>query len=126
AGVEHVAQALALGRRTVGVAVVLHGAGQADLAEQLARLVGRAGDGAALRAARDVARRMVESYQRDLVLEQRMRLAHRPDATVQVLERDVALRGAIHLDDARDAQARLERCPDVGPPPAAGADPPPT
>src|SRR5262245_447467 len=123
AGLEHVAQQLALGGRTVGVAVVLHGAGQADLAEQLAWLVGRAGDGAALRTARDVARRMIESHQRHLVLEQRMGLAHRADAAVQVLERDVALRGAIHLDDARDAEALLERRPDVGPQPGACGDP---
>src|SRR5262245_20841348 len=125
AGLEHVAQQLALGGRTVGVAVVLHGAGQADLAEQLAWLVGRAGDGAALRTARDVSRRMIESHQRHLVLEQRMGLAHRADAAVQVLERDVALRGAIHLDDARDAEALLERRPDVGPQPGACGDPQP-
>ena len=65
---------------------------------------------------------MVEADERHLVLEQRVRLADGADAPVEVLERDVAFGGAVHLDDARDAEALLEGGPDVGTEPGAGGD----
>src|SRR5262249_52132883 len=120
AGLEHVAEQLALRGRPVGVAVVLHGARGPDLAEQLAGLVDVACDGAAVGPARDVPGRVIEAYERYLILEQRVRLANRSDAAVEILQRDVALGSAVHLDDARDAEALLERAPHVGPQSGAG------
>src|SRR5262249_28356783 len=49
-----------------------------------------------------------------------MGLADGADAAVDVLERDVPLGGAVHLDDPGDAEALLKRGPDVGPEPGAG------
>src|SRR5262245_66362225 len=51
-----------------------------------------------------------------------MRPADRAWRSAVVLERDVALRRAVHLDDARDAEAFLEGRPDVGPESRAGCD----
>jgi hypothetical protein len=45
------------------------------------------------------------------------------DLAVEVHERDVALGRAVELQDARDAEALLERLPDVGAQTVAGGDP---
>src|SRR5216117_393493 len=109
---EGVAHELPLARRAVGVAVVLHGA--ADLAEELARLARRACDAEAVRTAYERAAGEVEAREPDGVLEQRVRLADGADASVGVVQGHVALRRAVHLDDACDAEALPEGCPDVG------------
>src|SRR5262249_58336960 len=94
AGLEDVAEHLPLRGRTVGVAVVLHGARRSHLAEQLASLVDVACDGATVGPAGDVPGCVIETHQRDLVLEQRVRLADRSDPAVGSLAGDVALGAA--------------------------------
>src|SRR5439155_20018212 len=81
---EGVAHELPLARRTVGVAVVLHGA--ADPAEQLARLARRARDAEAVGAAYQLAARQVEAREPDRVFEHRVGLADRADAAVGVVQ----------------------------------------
>src|SRR6185503_21193528 len=87
----------------------------ADLAEQLARLVGVTWQATAVGAADERAGGEVDARERHLVLEHGVRLPDRAGAVVEVLERDVALGGTVHLDDAVDAEALLERGPDVRP-----------
>src|SRR5262249_11445341 len=86
-------------------------------------LVVGAGDAAPVRVADELPAPEVDAREGDLVLEHRVRLADGAGAIVEVLERDVPFGGAVHLDDAVDAEALLERRPDVRPEARAGGDP---
>src|SRR5439155_11551303 len=100
---------LPLRRVAIGVAVVFHaGAASDDATEQLTRLAGVAREAEPVRTAGDLAAREIETREPDVVLEERVRLPDRADPPVDVLQRDVPLRGAVHLDDPRDAEALLE------------------
>src|SRR5206468_9720358 len=116
------AHELPLARRAVGVTIVFHGARPAHTPEQLPGLVYGARRAEAVGAADELSTRQVEAGEPHLVLEHRVRLADRSGRAAVVLQRDVALRRAIHLDDARDAEAFLEERPDVGSQSRAGAD----
>src|SRR5437867_51038 len=89
-------------------------AGAAVLAGGPARLARRACDAEAVRTAYQRAAGEVEAREPDGVLEQRVRLADGADAPVGIVQGHVALRRAVHLDDACDAEALPEGCPDVG------------
>src|SRR5207237_6363043 len=113
---ERVAHELSLGCATiVGVAVVMHHA--AGSAEQLARLVGRALDEEAIGSAH---RRVVlHVIARELYLGmlKRIRAADGAGTAAAVHQAHVAFGRAVHFENLRDAEALLERLPDVRPKP---------
>src|SRR5947199_1270268 len=120
---DRIPHELRLRRLAIGVAVVVDGrALAADAPEELARLAGLAGDAEAVRAAHQLATGEVEAGKPHVVFQQRMGFADGSDPPIGVVERDVALRRAVHLDDPRDAEALLEGDPDVRPEAGPGGD----
>ncbi len=112
---EDVAQDFLLGVRALRVALEA-AAFFVDHADRLAHLVGLAFDAEAVGSAHRLLVFDVEEHEARL-----QRVAHvvrnasdRTDDAVEIDERDVAFGRAVELDDARDAEARLEGRPDFG------------